>query len=460
MVVRTRFAPSPTGYLHLGGARTALFSWLYARKNGGQFVLRIEDTDLERSTQASIDAIVQAMEWLGLDHDEGPFYQTQRLERYKKVAAQWLAEDKAYYCECSHERLAALRAQQIEQKLKPKYDGLCRERGLSEAPGRVLRFKTPLTGSVAFVDEVKGSIEFANDELDDLILVRSDGIPTYNFAVVVDDVDMAITHVIRGDDHVNNTPRQIHLFHALAADVPVFAHVPMILGSDGQRLSKRHGAVSVMQYRDDGFLPEALLNYLVRLGWSHGNDEIFSREAMIESFGLSAISRSPASFNPEKLLWLNHHYLKSASDEEGSAWLRSRLAHDAALDTKAFYRLYVDRCKTLTSMAEHTKAFVDEDVVPDESAQALLLGSEPSLLSALHAGLLQLEDWTASSLHDFLKQTFEGLSLKFGQAAPVLRAAVLGTSQSPSIDQVLVLLGKTKVLRRLQRALDFVAESG
>lgn len=311
MTVRTRFAPSPTGFLHVGGVRTALFSWLYAKRHHGEFILRIEDTDQERSTKESVRAILDGMAWLGMDYDEGPFYQTERYERYKQVAQQFLDEGKAYRCECSKERLEALRTEQLAAKEKPRYDGHCRDKNLpiSDKPF-VIRFKNPEQGTVTFHDEVYGEIHVANSELDDLILVRSDGHPTYNFAVVIDDIDMKITHVIRGDDHINNTPRQINLFQALKAPIPVFAHLPMILGEDGKRLSKRHGAVSVLQFKELGVLPHALLNYLVRLGWSHGDQEIFSIKEMIECFDLKNVSRGVSSFNYEKLYWLNQHYTK------------------------------------------------------------------------------------------------------------------------------------------------------
>ncbi|MGB5398119.1 MAG: glutamate--tRNA ligase, partial [Gammaproteobacteria bacterium] len=307
--VRTRFAPSPTGYLHIGGARTALFSWLYARKLGGTFVLRIEDTDRERSTQASVDVILQGMEWLGLDHDEGPFYQTQRFERYREVIDQLIESGHAYHCDCSRERLDKLREQQMADKQKPRYDGCCRERELAPNDRTVVRFKNPLDGDVIIDDKVKGRVVINNRELDDLVIARPDGTPTYNFTVVVDDWDMNISHVIRGDDHLNNTPRQINILNALGAKLPVYAHVPMILGADGKRLSKRHGAVSVLQYRDEGYLPEALMNYLVRLGWSHGDQEIFSRAEMIEFFDISNVNSAASTFNPDKLIWLNQQYI-------------------------------------------------------------------------------------------------------------------------------------------------------
>jgi glutamyl-tRNA synthetase len=313
MTIRTRFAPSPTGFLHIGGARTALFCWLYARKHGGTFILRIEDTDRERSTIESVNAILEAMTWLGLEYDEGPFYQTGRFPRYREVMQQMLAAGSAYHCYCSKERLEQLRTEQMARKEKPRYDGKCRAGVPNPPPGvqPVVRFRNPQEGTVAFDDMIRGRIAFENSELDDLIIARADGTPTYNFTVVVDDMDMRITHVIRGDDHVNNTPRQLNMLMALGATPPLYAHVPMILGADGARLSKRHGAVSVMQYRDEGYLPEALLNYLVRLGWSHGDQEIFSLDEMIELFDIANVQSAPGSFNPDKLLWLNQHYLKT-----------------------------------------------------------------------------------------------------------------------------------------------------
>ncbi len=357
MRVRTRFAPSPTGYLHVGGARTALFSWLYARRHGGVFVLRIEDTDLERSTPESVNAILEGMAWLGLDYDEGPFYQTKRFDRYHEMTEKLLAEGKAYRCYCSRERLDALREEQMARKIKPRYDGHCRscQDGDPERP-HVIRFKNPIDGAVVVDDLIKGKVPFNNAELDDLIIRRSDGSPTYNFTVVVDDLEMEITHVLRGDDHINNTPRQINIYHALGATPPSFAHLPMILGPDGSRLSKRHGAVSVTQYRDDGYLPEALLNYLVRLGWSHGDQEIFSIDEMASLFGIEAINRAAASFDNEKLAWLNQHYIKSATPAHLATLLSPHLGAlgvDPASgpDLVEVARVQQERAKTLQEMA-------------------------------------------------------------------------------------------------------------
>ncbi len=367
--IRTRFAPSPTGYLHIGGARTALYCWLYARKTKGTFILRIEDTDLERSTPESVQAILDGMQWLNLDYDEGPFYQTKRFDRYKEVIEQMLAAGTAYRCYCSKERLEQLREEQMTNKEKPRYDGRCRHLTEAQDGSYVVRFKNPETGIVEFDDLIRGKLSFANTELDDLIIARSDGTPTYNFTVVVDDWDMNITHVIRGDDHINNTPRQINILRALGATPPLYAHVPMILGTDGKRLSKRHGAVSVLQYREEGFLPEALLNYLVRLGWSHGDQEIFSIPELIEYFEISDINRAAAAFNNEKLLWLNQHYLKTSDPEHVAkelAWHMQKLNidtnHGPAL--AEVVKAQAERCKTLHEMALRSR-FLYENVTYD-----------------------------------------------------------------------------------------------
>lgn len=362
MAVVTRFAPSPTGHLHVGGARTALYCWLYAQKMKGKFILRIEDTDLDRSTAESVQAILDGMEWLELNYQEGPFYQTKRFDRYHAVIEKLLQEGKAYRCYCSKERLENLRAVQTEKKEKPRYDGHCRDRQDQPTENFVVRFRNPTTGYVEFNDLIRGQLLFANAELDDLIIARSDGSPTYNFTVVVDDWDMKITHVIRGDDHINNTPRQINILRALDATVPLYAHVPMILGDDGKRLSKRHGATGVMQYREQGFLPEALLNYLVRLGWSHGDQEIFSREEMIKYFEISAIHKSPAAFNTEKLLWLNQHYIKHSDPQQVAkelAWHMQNLAIDTSKGPALtdLIAIQADRVKTLREMAEKSRYF-------------------------------------------------------------------------------------------------------
>lgn len=461
MTVRTRFAPSPTGFLHVGGVRTALFSWLYAKRHGGAFILRIEDTDQERSTKESVQAILDGMEWLGLACDEGPVYQTDRYARYKGVAEQFLAEGKAYRCECSKERLEALRAAQLEAKEKPRYDGQCRNKNLpaTDAP-HVIRFKNPASGVVAFSDAVYGDIVVDNSELDDLILVRSDGHPTYNFAVVIDDLDMEITHVIRGDDHINNTPRQINLFKALGAPIPVFAHLPMILGEDGKRLSKRHGAVGVMQFKELGFLPHALLNYLVRLGWSHGDQEIFSLDEMIASFDLGHVSRGVSSFNYDKLHWLNQHYQKSDSPESVAQALAWHFAQ-AGIDVNkgpALSELVViqaERCKTLAEMCAISQYFYTDAIEYD--ADAVKKHLRPVILeplTALFARLKELSTWDSESLQACINDVSASFDINMGKIAQPLRVAVTGTGMSPAIDQTLVLLGKDKVISRLEVALE------
>ena len=461
MSVRTRFAPSPTGYLHVGGARTALFSGAYARRHGGKFVLRIEDTDLERSTRASVDAILESMQWLGLDWDEGPFFQMQRLARYKEVAEQLITAGHAYYDYMSRDDLEALRKEQAARGEKPRYDGRWRPERAKALGLRVpkdvkpvVRFRTPEQGSVGWNDLVKGPIEFPNSELDDLVLLRADGVPTYNFGVVVDDIDMAITHVIRGDDHVNNTPRQIHIFSALGKELPYFAHVPMILGADGERLSKRHGAVSVTQYRDEGTLPEALLNYLARLGWSHGDDEIFSARQFVEWFDLAHVSRSPAQFNPEKLAWLNQQYLKAADDARlaalAGAELRRRGVQLAAGPSlEAVVHLVKDRASSIPQLADEAMLFYEVEVNPgtpdwDEAAEQGL-----RTLRARLAGVT----WERGAIGTAIRDVAKSSALKMPQLAMPLRRVVTGRTQTPSIDAVLELLGRDTVLARLSRHL-------
>ncbi|WP_058529121.1 glutamate--tRNA ligase [Legionella londiniensis] len=460
MVVRTRFAPSPTGFLHVGGVRTALFSWLFARHHQGQFILRIEDTDRERSTEESVRAILDGMSWLGLHHDEGPFYQTERYPRYRQVVEQLLAEGCAYRCYCSKERLEALREQQIAAKEKPKYDGHCRGKNF---PGReepfVVRFKNPQSGTVTFTDQVYGDIHVDNRELDDLIILRSDGNPTYNFAVVVDDWDMGITHVIRGDDHINNTPRQINLFKALNAPIPVFAHLPMILGEDGKRLSKRHGAVSVLQFKEEGILPHALLNYLVRLGWSFGDQEIFSVEEMIASFNLNNISRAAASFNYEKLYWLNQHYQKFDAKEsvaKALLWHFEQKGIDVANGPKLedLISIQAERCKTLREIAEKSLYFYEDEIQYDEEAEKkYLLPAAYPPLKALYASFAAVEHWQRDVLQQCINDICAEFNQGMGKIAQPLRVAVTGTSTSPSIDMTLTLLGKKRVLERLSTAL-------
>jgi len=465
MVVRTRFAPSPTGFLHVGGVRTALFSWLYAKRHGGEFILRVEDTDQERSTQESVQAILDGMSWLGLDYNEGPYYQTQRYTRYKEIAAQLLTEGKAYRCVCSKERLEHLREEQMAAKEKPRYDGHCRNLDLAESDeSYVIRFKNPQTGSVVFADEVYGDIHVENSELDDLILVRSDGHPTYNFAVVIDDWDMNITHVIRGDDHINNTPRQINLFKALNAPIPTFAHLPMILGDDGKRLSKRHGAVSVLQFKEQGILPHALLNYLVRLGWSNGDQELFSVAEMIDSFDLKNVSRGVSSFNYEKLYWLNQHYLKSdsaATVGEALGWHFQQMGIDTsngpALSEVA--SIQADRCKTLVEMSEKSRYFYEDTITYDEDAIKKHLRPvvlEP--LVSIYEKLQQEDNWSADNLQEIINDISARFDINMSKIGQPLRVAVTGTGMSPAIDATLALIGKKRVLPRLEYAIERIKE--
>jgi len=458
--VRTRFAPSPTGYLHVGGARTALYSWAYARKHGGTFVLRIEDTDIERSTQSSIDAILESMRWLGLDWDEGPFYQMKRLERYAEVARELINNGHAYWCYASKEELDLMREAQRAAGLKPRYDGRWRpENAQGKTPPAdvqpVLRFYNPDEGTVAWDDLVKGRIEIANGELDDLVLLRADGVPTYNFGVVVDDLDMAITHCIRGDDHVNNTPRQINIYRAIGAPVPQFAHVPMILGADGERLSKRHGAVSVMQYPENGFLPEALLNYLARLGWSHGNDEMFSVDQFVEWFDLAHVSRSPAQFDPEKLAWLNQQYLKSSDDKRLANEVAQRLAvrgvgTAAGPELAKVVALYKDRSVTLNELADAVKPFYVEVYPGADLLAQHVTEAARAALKDLHARLADI-NWERATLSQTLKDLVAAHGMKLPQVAIPLRVVLTGQTQTPAIDAVLEAFGRDIVLMRLAR---------
>lgn len=460
MTIRTRFAPSPTGYLHVGGARTALFSWLYARKHGGTFVLRIEDTDLERSTEESVNAILEGMAWLGLGYDEGPFFQTHRFDRYKALIQQLLDEKKAYHCYCSREELDEMRAEQMARKEKPRYDGRCRHRKeIPEGVNPVVRFLNPDDGEVVINDLVKGRIVVRNAELDDLIIARSDGSPTYNFTVVVDDLDMNITQVIRGDDHVNNTPRQINILKALGATLPEYAHVPMILGSDGARLSKRHGAVSVLQYRDDGYLPEALLNYLVRLGWSHGDQEIFSIDEMVNAFDIPDINHSASTFNTEKLLWLNHHYLMHSDPGHVAHHLRWHLGQlgvdpSSGPDVIEVVKAQRERNKTLVEMAQASLFFYrDFESYDEKAATKHLTEASVEILKRLEENLSALSPWRRESLHDLISATAELLGQKMGAVAQPLRVAVSGTTVSPPIDLTIEILGKEKTLERVRAAL-------
>lgn len=466
MTVRTRFAPSPTGYLHIGGARTALFSWLYARKHGGQFILRIEDTDLERSTEASVNAILEGMNWLGLEYDEGPFYQTRRFDRYGVVIQQLLDSGHAYKCYCSKQRLEQLREEQMARKEKPRYDGHCRHgaKPASDDAPYVVRFKNPQTGEVPVDDLIKGRVVFQNAELDDLIIARSDGSPTYNLTVVVDDADMDITHVIRGDDHLNNTPRQINILRALGAQPPVYAHVPMILGADGKRLSKRHGAVSVMQYREEGYLPEALLNYLVRLGWSHGDQEQFSIEDMIELFDIKDVNKAASTFNPEKLLWLNQHYIKSSPPQHVARHLSYHLGRlnvdpAPAPALSDVVKAQQERAKTLVEMAANSVYFYqDFEVYDEKAAQKNLTPSTRPALERLLEALQQLVEWEPNQIHAAVTGVAEMLGEKLGKVAQPLRVAVSGGTVSPPIDVTLFLLGQQRTLERIHRALAYIAK--
>lgn len=457
--IRTRFAPSPTGYLHIGGARTAFYCWLFARKMKGTFILRIEDTDLERSTPESVQAILDGMKWLNLDYDEGPFYQTKRFDRYREVIAKMLAEGTAYRCYCSKERLEKLREEQQLRKEKPRYDGFCRHR---TEPGDglfVVRFKNPIEGVVEFNDLIRGKLAFANTELDDLIIARSDGSPTYNFTVVVDDWDMKITHVIRGDDHINNTPRQINILRALGATLPLYAHVPMILGGDGKRLSKRHGAVSVLQYREEGFLPEALLNYLVRLGWSHGDQEIFSIPELISYFAIENINKAPAAFNQEKLLWLNQHYIKNSDPADVAkelSWHMEKLGVNISTGPALIelIKAQAERVKTLREMAERSRYFYD-DVTLSVEMQAHFTRDLYDVLEMIRERFAQIS-FTKEAIHEAIAQTAENFNIKLGKLAQPLRIAMTGGTVSPPIDLTILLIGRDRVLERLNKAISFI----
>jgi glutamyl-tRNA synthetase len=460
MAIRTRFAPSPTGDLHIGSVRTALFSYLFAKKHGGTFLLRIEDTDLERSTDASLQVIYQGMEWLGLHSDETPILQSNKIDEYRGIAHQLIESGHAYRCYCSKDRLAALREQQMADKQKPRYDGHCREQAPSnpEAP-HVIRFQTPKTGMVSFTDLIHGEIQVANEELDDLVIIRQDGMPTYNLSVVVDDHDSGITHVLRGDDHLNNTPRQIHLYRALGWEPPLFGHTPMILGPDGKRLSKRHGATNVLTYKEDGYLPQALLNYLVRLGWSHGDQEIFTLDEMIRCFDLNHVSLSCASINAEKLDWLNQQHM------------RMMLPADLAVLAEPFFKgmdlasgpavydlipLFVERVKTLCELAERSRFFYSLDLATLDPA-LLAKAQSPEAKQVMEAAIAafeQLQDWSSEPIHEAIKTLCETLGFKMGQIGPPLRIALTGTMQSPALDQTMAVMGKQKVLERLKNNLN------
>jgi glutamyl-tRNA synthetase len=459
MTVRTRFAPSPTGFLHIGGLRTALFCWLYARRHGGAFVLRIEDTDLERSTTEAIQQILDGLEWACLDYDEGPFFQTKRFDRYKEVIEEMLAEGTAYRCYCTKEELEQMRAQQVARGEKPRYDGRWRER-TDSIPGApyVVRFKNPLTGEVIVDDVVHGRVVFQNSELDDLIIARSDGTPTYNFCVVVDDMDMQITHVIRGDDHLNNTPRQQNMLLALGQKPPIYAHLPMILGADGAKLSKRHGAVSVLDYRDQGFLPEAVLNYLVRLGWSHGDQEFFSIEEMQSLFDIVDVNKSAAAFNFEKLAWLNQQHMMRAPPARIAPVLRWHLEREGvqAADEAMLEQIVLslrERAKTVREMAQSSVFFFRAPATYDEKAvRKHITADVPALLAEAAAALERLDNWNAAAIHDLISGIATSKGVSLGKLAQPIRLAVCGGTVSPPIDATLAILGKAEALSRLVRA--------
>lgn len=466
MNVVTRFAPSPTGLLHIGGVRTALFSWLYARHHRGKFILRIEDTDRERSSEEAVRVILDGMQWLGLDADEGPFYQTQRYDRYRAVLAQMLERGQAYRCYCTRGELELLREKQLARREKPRYDGRCRER-TEPVPGvdPAIRFKNPLDGQVVVDDQVHGRVVFENAELDDLVIARSDGNPTYNFCVIVDDMDMGITHVIRGDDHLNNTPRQMNMLSALGATPPIYAHVPMILGPDGAKLSKRHGAVSVLQYEQEGYLPDALLNYLVRLGWSHGDQEVFSREQMIAAFDIKDVNKAASAFNPEKLLWLNQQHLMRAPMHVLAPALRTQLAalgitgSDETL-LEGVVEAQRERSRTLKEMAQQSLYFFrDFAAFDDKAARKHLTAEAVPLLQALAAALEALPEWSVGAIHGVIDSVAQRYLVSLGKVAQPLRVAVTGGAVSPPIDVTVSLLGPTTVSERIRRALRYPATS-
>jgi glutamyl-tRNA synthetase len=463
--IRTRFAPSPTGYLHIGGIRTALFSWLYARHHQGTFILRVEDTDRERSTQEAVDIIIDGMQWLGLDTDEGPYYQSKRGERYRDIIRQLLDTGHAYPCYCSKEELEEMRASAMARGDKPKYNGKCRERDRNSAPPHdhpVIRFKNPQQGEIVINDHIQGRVVYQNAELDDLIIARSDASPTYNLTVVADDVDMAITHVIRGDDHLNNTPRQINIFKALDKQPPEYAHIPLILDQHGKKLSKREGAASVLEYRDQGFLPEALLNYLVRLGWSHGDQEIFSIEEMVQLFDVCDVNKAAAAINPDKLLWLNQHYLKQSTGVRLGPLLEKHLhKHNiATTEGPAFAQLaevQKERVKTLDEMALQSRFFYEDfEQYDPEAAKKHLKQPLADPFRSIYSALEALPDWTSQHVHATIEQVATRFEMKLGKIAQPLRVAVTGNAISPSIDVTIVLIGRKRVLNRLIKAINYI----
>lgn len=466
MTIRTRFAPSPTGFLHIGGARTALFSWLYARKHGGVFALRIEDTDIERSNEESVNAILEGMAWLNLEYDEGPFYQTHRFDRYDEVVNRLLETGQAYYCYCSREELESMREQQRARGEKPRYDGRCRHRDKPrEGVKPVIRFRNPTEGKVVVNDMIHGAVVFDNNELDDLIIARSDGTPTYNLTVVVDDMDMSITHVVRGDDHINNTPRQINILRALGAPIPLYAHVPMILGEDGKKLSKRSGAASVMEYRDMGLLPEAVVNYLVRLGWAHGDQEIFTLDEMIELFDLEAVNKAASALNHQKLLWLNQHYIKTSPTEHIARHLSWHLAQRDIDPTKGpqlerVIEALRERAKTLVEMADSCLIFYREFQAYETKAASKHLNEQAiPVLTKLFEKLSDLSAWEPEGIHDCVTTVAKEFELGMGKVAQPLRVACTGGSVSPPIDQTLALLDRERSLDGIERALRYISEN-
>ncbi len=474
MTVKTRFAPSPTGYLHIGGVRTALYSWLHARQNNGKFILRIEDTDRERSTQESVDAIIEGMNWIGLDYDEGPIFQTDRFDRYAEVIKKLLEQGDAYHCACTREELDAMRENQRENKEKPRYNGKCRDANIDgqDIDGKkvesVIRFRNPTEGDVVIDDLIKGQIIINNRELDDLIIARSDGTPTYNLTVVVDDLDMGVTHVIRGDDHINNTPRQINMMKALStiirADLPKFAHAPMILGDDGKRLSKRHGAVSVMQYRDEGFFPQALLNYLLRLGWSHEDQEVFSRDEMINLFKVENVNGAPSTFNTKKLLWVNEQYIKTLPADEIAEHLQWHLDEQkldinngpALTDVIEAHR---DRAKTLKELAGSIHYYYEDFSEYDEKAtKKHFKTATADILQNLLDKFSILLEWNAENIQAEINNTCDELALGMGKVGPALRVAVTSSGMSPSLDITMALIGQQRSLQRLEKAVEFARQ--
>jgi glutamyl-tRNA synthetase len=459
MTVRTRFAPSPTGVLHLGSVRTALFCWLYARRHEGQFILRIEDTDRERSTKENVDAILEGMNWLGLDWDEGPFYQTERYNRYREVIEQWLADGKAYHCYCTKEELDALREKQMVEGGQVRYDGRCRGRSEPrDGVEPVVRFRNPTEGRVVVDDQVRGRVVFENAQLDDLIIARPDGSPTYNFSVIIDDFDMQITHVIRGDDHLNNTPRQMNMLQALGAEPPVYAHLPMILGPDGAKLSKRHGAVDIREYEDQGYLREAMLNYLVRLGWSHGDQEIFSVDEMISLFDIEDVNQSASSFNPEKLLWINQqHIIATPTDELGAKLMpflvKAGLDPAEGPDPVHIAEGFHERAETMLQMAASARyCYEDFEVIDEKSAKKNLRPVILEPLKAVRDRLAGLEHWGQTAIHEAIEEVAADYEINMGKIGQPIRVAVTGGPVSPPIDVTLWLVGQARTISRLEHA--------